>query len=365
MTQPSAGGALPALHYDGREAHGRAVQVRVMGDELVAEAEDGAVASRWTLGRVRWPERTRHGRRVAHLPGGGHLRFDDAAAYDAWIAAQGHRESWVVRAQQDWRAVAGVTALLLLFALFAWQIGIPWAARGTVALLPDSADQLVGQVALQAFEGRWLQPSQIPHERQQRLRAALRAAVEQRYAPAERQPVDVRFFKAVDVLGPNAFALPGGCIVVTDALVNLLSDREEVLLGVLGHEYGHLRHRHGMRTLVQSTLISALTSVALGDFSTLLAGAPALLAEMAYSRDFEREADAEAVVILRTAGQSPEAMVQLFERLHDWRPTGAAKHANADDDRDADDVRDQLPIALASHPMDAERMAFFRSAAAR
>ncbi|OYU72188.1 MAG: hypothetical protein CFE45_40815, partial [Burkholderiales bacterium PBB5] len=45
----------------------------------------------------------------------------------------------------------------------------------------------------------------------------------------------------------NALALPGGTLIVTDAMVRLLADRPDVLVGVFGHELGHLQHRHGMR----------------------------------------------------------------------------------------------------------------------
>ena len=148
-------------------------------------------------------------------------------------------------------------------------------------------------------------------------------------------------------LGANAFALPGGTIVVTDELVALLEGRDELLLGVLGHEAGHVSHRHGMRALVQSTLLGSITALAFGDFSSMLAGAPALLGHLAYSRNFEREADGEAIRLLQASGLSPELMVTVFERLQAQRGGRV------------------LGIALASHPANAERIARFRAAAAR
>jgi predicted Zn-dependent protease len=154
-------------------------------------------------------------------------------------------------------------------------------------------------------------------------------------------------------LGPNAFALPGGTIVVTDELLTLLAGRDDVLIGVLGHEHGHVQRRHGMRLLVQVTLIGTATAIAVGDFSSVLAAAPALLGQSAYSRDFEREADADAIALLRADGLSPAVMIELFERL-------AGQNG-----RTADRAESALGIALASHPADAERIARFRAAAAR
>src|SRR4030095_10063794 len=114
-------------------------------------------------------------------------------------------------------------------------------------------------------------------------------------------------------IGPNAFALPGGTIILTDDLVKRVGADEAVLIGVLGHELGHLRHRHGMRMLIEVGALGAIASVLVGDFSTLLASMPVWLGQAAYSRDAEREADAEAVRVLRASGASPAVMVGFFE----------------------------------------------------
>jgi Zn-dependent protease with chaperone function len=202
-----------------------------------------------------------------------------------------------------------------------------------------------------------LQPSRLPAERQQQLRAAFAKAVQRAY-PGEAVAYDVRFQHADRRIGANAFALPGGTVIVTDAMVELFQDRDDVLIGVLGHELGHVRLRHGMRMLVQVTLVGTVTTLALGDFSTLLAAAPALLGQMAYSRDLEREADAEAIVLLRANGISPAVMLELFDRLSGGGPAagGSAGRAQPDDAG--------IGIAFSSHPGDEERRRLFREAAA-
>jgi predicted Zn-dependent protease len=108
--------------------------------------------------------------------------------------------------------------------------------------------------------------------------------------------------------------------------------------------------------LVQTTLIGAVASALWGDISTVLAAAPALLGQSAYSREFEREADDDAVALLRANGMSPLVMVELFERLQKERSGDSEpdeKTASAFD----------LGIALASHPADTERIQRFRDAA--
>src|SRR5205823_5133178 len=144
----------------------------------------------------------------------------------------------------------------------------------------------------------------------------------------------------------------------------------------LGHELGHLRHRHGMRMLVQAAAIGTLASLVIGDFNAMLAAAPALLAQAAYSRDAEREADAESVSVLRSSGRSPAVMVGFFERAEAWRRAGrpelsasapaaaaSAPVPKASAPRSAHADPGALDVGIASHPTDAERIAFFRAAA--
>jgi Zn-dependent protease with chaperone function len=147
--------------------------------------------------------------------------------------------------------------------------------------------------------------------------------------------------------------------VVTDELVALLADREDMLLGVLGHEIGHVQHRHGMRMLIQATLLGAVSSAVWGDFSSLLALAPVVLGQSAYSRDFERQADESAIAFLRANHLSPNVMADFFERLV------AKQRADqtSDQSKNTSKKASLLGIALASHPADAQRIERFRQAA--
>lgn len=359
-----------ALFFDGRSARGQAVQLAVQAGELLAvplaprdgEAGPPLDARRWPLAQVQWPERTRHGQRTLHLADGASLQVADSAAFDAWRAQHGPREGWVVRAQQNWRSTLLALVLLVVVGAAGYRWGVPAAARGLVALLPTAADQAVGAQALESVQGRWLKPTQLPAARQEALRSAFAQMVAQAWpaggsaGPYGNAPAyTLRFHAATGELGPNAFALPGGDIVITDELVALLAGHDDTLLGVMAHELGHVQHRHGMHALAQFTLLSTATSVALGDFSSVLAVLPAWLAQMGYSRDAEREADAVAVRLLRASGRSPAAMVVLFERLAQRRGAEGGADATADSGP---------PMALASHPADEERVRFFREAAA-
>lgn len=352
------GPALEAVYFDGSSARARPVRLRIDGAVLRVEGEgvDRSVA----FTDITWPERTRHGKRVAHFEGGGSVQCSDAAAWDAWSGASGRRDSVVVRLQQSWRGVLVSVALLVALAVALQQWGLPAVARAVVAATPLSVDVSLGEATLDAIDSTLMQPSRLPVAEQARLTAAFEQALAAQ--PAGSVPAWRLEFRRSRI-GPNALALPGGTLIMTDELVELVGRDEGVVTAVLAHELGHVRHRHGLRMLVQVTVLGGLASVVLGDFSSVLAGVPVLMGQASYSREAEREADAEAVRILRAASISPEVMVTLFDKLaHRERARDAPDGA---DSGRADRQASWLGIAFASHPADAERVQYFRQAAGR
>jgi Zn-dependent protease with chaperone function len=378
MTKNARSGEPPssmsAVYFDGQHSQAHAVQLKAVNGQLMilgeAAGERPRVARRVPLSSIRWGEPTSHGQRVAHIAdeaGGGSLHAVDAAqitAWDEWLAAQGIQPGWVTRAHLSWRwaAAAVLATVMLVVAGYLW--GLPLAARGVVAWVPESVDQSVGEAALASFESDMLKPSQLPLERQASLRHAFERVVKAAHGgPGQPPAPSYQLLFRASAIGPNAFAVPGGTIVLTDELVTLVTGSEgpgragdEMVMGVLAHELGHVRLRHGMQALVQVTLLGALSSVVLGDFSAVLAGVPVVLGQAAYSRDAEREADEESIRMLKAAGMSPLVMVNFFERMAAVRQgQGGA----------SSDGPGRLGIAIASHPSDAERVARFRRAAAR
>ena len=333
---------IDAEFFDGRSAQAHRVRLQRAGDALAILGE--GFERHVPLAQLRWPERTRHGVRVAELPGGASLQSRDAAAWDEFARHCGHGDGLTVRLQQSWRAVlASLAALVVLIAaLYVW--GIPAAAQAALSVTPASADAAVGEIALRSIDEELMRPSALDAAAQQRVRDAfahLLAAQPAGSMPAYR----LEFRKSR--IGPNAFALPGGTIVLTDELVALVDGDTAVLCGVLAHEMGHLRQRDGMRMLLQASAVGVLASAVVGDFSSLLAAVPVVLGQSAYSREAERRADEESARLLRDAGIAPAVMVRFFEKIAQQR----GEH--------------RLGIAIASHPADAERIRFFREAGER
>ena len=102
--------------------------------------------------------------------------------------------------------------------------------------------------------------------------------------------------------------------------MQLLSEAE--LQAVLAHELSHGAARHGLRRGLQFSGLAVLWSWVTGDLGALLTILPVTLLELSYARDFEFEADAQAVERLWAIGQDPEALAQALGRLS---PDGAEK----------------------------------------
>ena len=363
---PNYPATLSATYFDGKTALAHTVGLQIVDGVLHIRGND--VAASAALRDVQWPERTRHGKRMAQLKAGGLVQCDDGDAWDAWCRASGLGESSVVVLQQSWRWVAAAVVAFVALLVGFQQWGLPVAARAIVAMTPYSVDASLGASSLKAIDDTFMAPSALPPEQQASIRQAFTQALSAQ-APERIPEWNLVFRKSK--IGPNALALPGGTIMLTDELVQLVDGDTRVLTAVLAHELGHVQQRHGLRMVVQASALGAVAGVVLGDFSTLLAALPALMGQAHYSRTAEREADAHAMDVLTAANIPPAVMVTLFDKLQAQRQQDREKDRDKDPTKDPEvqarakrvgTAIDWLGIAFASHPADAERVAFFKSA---
>src|SRR6187431_3049451 len=104
---------------------------------------------------------------------------------------------------------------------------------------------------LASLDGGLLTPSELPTARQMTLTEAFgRLSLPPELAGHARL-----VFRKSDALRANAMALPSGVVIVTDDLVGLAKDADDVV-AVLAHEVGHLEGRHGVRAVIQSALVA-------------------------------------------------------------------------------------------------------------
>lgn len=143
-----------------------------------------------------------------------------------------------------------------------------------------------------------------------------------RQSDAARSPYQYDFHVLADNRTINAFALPGGQIFITAALLERLETEDE-LAGVLGHEIGHVVGRHSAEQMATQELMSGLAgaaTIALSDPNSGNSGAyiaqyVANMMSMKYGREDELESDEFGVKYLIQAGYEPEALLQVMKVL--------------------------------------------------
>ncbi len=115
----------------------------------------------------------------------------------------------------------------------------------------------------------------------------------------------------------NAFALPGGYVVVFSALIQKAESGEEVA-GVLSHEFSHVLERHALERIVKQLGVVAMLGIILGDqqgLAGLMKQIGAELLSLKFSRSQETEADVTGLQLLHRARIDPSGMVTFFQRL--------------------------------------------------
>jgi predicted Zn-dependent protease len=153
---------------------------------------------------------------------------------------------------------------------------------------------------------------------------------------ASRTPYKYSFYLLSDPKTVNAFALPGGQIFITEALLRLLESEDE-LAGVLGHEVGHVLARHSAEHLAKQQLTqSIIGAVAIGSGSyetAQLAQLAGSLVNMKHGREDELESDALGLRLMREAGYDPRALISVMQKLEkasggSRQPEFASSHPN-------------------------------------
>jgi beta-barrel assembly-enhancing protease len=255
------------------------------------------------------------------------------AAFLAALRAAGARRSGLPLRRRGVLALACAAAVVAIFGgLYAVM---PWVSRAVAQRVPLDVERRLQPRFAGLFESRTCHTPDA--------QAAL-VALRDRLDPTGSIHADVR---VVNLDVPNAFALPGGTVLLTRALVEGAESGEEVA-GVLAHEMAHVYHRHVLAELIQDTFMSSVWAATMGDYSAVLVVDPRTLEhliELRQSRDVEAEADRTGLAMLADARVSPAGLAAFLERNSFAGGEGALTF-------------------LSTHPATANRLQMIRSAPA-
>ena len=293
-----------------------------------------------------WNDRRPQPRVVVDLRDHGSLEIDAVAQWHAALAAAGKRPGIAQRMQTRWPMLLGVALAAVVGLTLFYRYGTPWAATQLTRFVPLGWETSVADNALQQMDDGTLKPSKLPRERQAALKARFDALVLQTPAalhryPHYRPPLSLEFRSG---MGANAFALPGGKIVMTDGIVKAAADKglpDDALVGVLAHEMGHVVYRHTTRMVVEQGVLNMGLGLALGDVSGIVSTGASVLTGLAYSRNHEREADCYAIDLMHHAALPTAPMGKLLLAI-----------AHDDEEKEADrkEAAADSPAATSSTP---------------
>ena len=152
----------------------------------------------------------------------------------------------------------------------------------------------------------------------------------------------------------NAFAMPGGHVVLHSGLL-MAADSPEEIAGVLGHEIAHVTQRHSIRSIISSAGLFLLVQTMLGDVTgivAVLANNSAFLMDRKFSRDFERDADNNGWRYLLAADIKPEGMITFFKKMQEEEKRLQEKVKEAT----SIDMSSTSLEVLSTHPATEDRM---------
>ncbi len=325
-SREEADGSAAASFFDGRSARRWRVRVRETGTALRIVEETGTLpAMDWPLAGLRFEAGllSRDGDPDARLAP------DDPAWLEGLRARNPRAFRSVHRRRQGWRTAAFAGGLLAaVIALALWII--PASAPVVAGLVPDSWKAELGDAVVAAIGEEGGICAAPAGER------ALQALARRLLADTQTPPPRIVVLKHP---GVNAFAAPGGRIVVLGGLIRAAETPDEVA-GVLAHEIGHHLEDHAMENIIRHSGIALMADALTGGSGlvSILVGAGGLAVALSHQREDEREADRIAAGLLARANISAEGLVAFFERqAANGRSVGAEGRAEKDEERRAAD----------------------------
>lgn len=328
-----------ARYSDGRSAARRDAGVRFSEGALLIEIE-GAGVETWRYTDLEAAAPLHKGDSEALLTSRRHqdatIFIDDPGAVAALIArapqlAAGHSR---MRAALPGLAV-GAVALLLTAVVFIADVS---PAKALARLMPQSVRISLGDNVVASMIAN--RPVCRDPSGREALAKLVRRIDPDRQDSAERVTV-------VDWSLVNAFAAPGGRVVVTRAIIEKAASADE-LAGVLAHEFGHTEELHPEASLVRTIGFWTLLNFMFTGQPGTLANAGLMLAQLSYTRGAEREADTIALAKLKAAGISPKPFAGFFRRI--------AGNRDSKSDNPVGRIMNASEI-LSTHPAPADRIA--------
>jgi Zn-dependent protease with chaperone function len=353
-----------ADYYDGISARAKAVTVRVLASSMSFEVE--GETRTFNLADIDVQAKLGATKRLIDLPDGGRLEALDISELEAAMPSKASKFWSVLHYLENHLGWVMASVVMTVFAGWLFlQFGVPKLAEYVAKATPPSMEAKLGEQVLDGLDTKFgaFSASKLSATRKADIAKALtQLCTAIKDCPHYR--LEFRDAGEIDDggIGPNAFALPGGIMVVTDQIVRL-SHNDTELVAVIAHELGHVKGRHAFRQSIQGVLSGLILASITGDVSSVGSGLPAVLMQMRYTRELETEADEYALNAMQKACLPPQAFADILQRLESQMRNPdlpAVKDKSASTDKPAKDKTTKakpkhesagaMPEILSSHP---------------
>jgi Zn-dependent protease with chaperone function len=348
--------SFQANYFDGIKASHKPVLVRVTEHSKQIAFEVNGEELSFNLVDIEVQSKLASAKRLIDLPNGGRLEATDISELETAIPSKSSAFWRGLHYLENHLGWVFVAMLLTVFAGWMFlQFGVPKMAEYVADITPPSLEAKIGEQVLAGLDSQvgYFSPSKIEPNRRSSVTAELRKLCASLASSALKTCPQYRLeFRDGGAIGANAFALPGGFMVMTDQLVTLSKNDTEVV-AVLAHELGHVKQRHAYRQSLQGVLAGLILAAITGDVSSVASGLPAALMQMKYSRAHEVEADVFALNAMQAACLPPRAFADILQRLQSQTlgdESGSKTKKAPAKNKPKPTQSDPVPELLASHP---------------
>lgn len=270
--------------------------------------------------------------RKIYLPGGHLFQTDERDALAAALPKTGW--SFVAALEKFGPHLLPIAIATPFLAYGLYRLLMPFFVNVALSLTPTAVVYQMDKSTMATLDRFVTKESSLPEARRAELSAVFDDLVQEGASDRAQRPPKYKLLFRGGRMGPNAFALPGGTIVITDDLVEMFPDDLDVLAGVLGHEIGHVEMEHSLKRLYRAVGVATMVSLMAGDAGpmvedVLLEGGALL--SLSFSRHQETQSDNFAVDLMHDIGRNPEAMAKFFEEIEKLQSFRGLKDGARDD----------------------------------
>lgn len=305
--------SIEGRYYDGVSPVASPATLTINGSE--AQLVRGDITRTYSTDDLLVSPRIGQVDRFIKLSGGGQYHCADQPVLDK-LPQEFSSEGLVAWLEKNFAVAIASIVVVIGIVLLGYFYVLPAFAESIVNRIPITTEVSFGKEVLKWFdENEVFQQSEIETERKN----IITGEFNQLHDSLELAQFLQLEFRNSEQIGPNAFALPGGTIVITDQMIELAGTDEEIL-AILAHEAGHVEKRHSMRQILQGSLMALVIATVTSDASTVgatLSGLPAVLLQTKYSREMETEADEFAFALLKENDISSEAFATMMEKVQE------------------------------------------------